>query len=228
MKNEDDKKADDKPHRTKNGKREKVDRKKLYSTVGTPDYIAIEVLYQKGYDKKVDWWSMGVIMFECLVGYAPFHANDPLATCRKIVRYERYFKIPNDIKLSKPAVDLMKALVCPAHRRVGWDKIKQHSYFKKVNWNDLLSHKPPLVPKLKSEVDATYFDDIEDEQEIELVDENVAQSGYSTAANDTNRVWGYTFNRNDAQGFKEYAKKANKALEAVNKKKAQQNEKNDD
>merc|ERR1719410_1801573 len=218
---EDDAKIQDQHHgRSKNGKREKVDRKKLYSTVGTPDYIAIEVLYQKGYDKKVDWWSMGVIMFECLVGYAPFHANDPLATCRKIVRYERYFKIPNDIKLTKPAVDLMKALVCPAHRRVGWDKIKAHPWFKKVNWSDLQSHKVPFQPKLKNEVDATYFDEIEEEQDIEEVDENVKQSGYSTAADDTNRVWGYTFNRNDAQGFKDYAKKANKALEAVNKKKA--------
>ncbi len=62
-------KKDDNKRKGKNGKREKIDRNKLYSTVGTPDYIAIEVLYQKGYDKKVDWWSMGVIMFECLVGY---------------------------------------------------------------------------------------------------------------------------------------------------------------
>merc|ERR1719361_68055 len=201
MKKDDDKKQDEKPHRGKNGKREKVDRKKLYSTVGTPDYIAIEVLYQKGYDKKVDWWSMGVIMFECLVGYAPFHANDPLATCRKIVRYERYFKIPADIKLTKQAVDLMKALVCPAHRRVGWDKIKAHPWFKKCDWKDLKSHKVPFQPKLKNEVDATYFDDIEEEQDINNDDEEVAQSGYSTAANDQNRVWGYTFNRNDAQCF---------------------------
>jgi len=226
---EDDAKIQDQHHgRSKNGKREKVDRKKLYSTVGTPDYIAIEVLYQKGYDKKVDWWSMGVIMFECLVGYAPFHANDPLATCRKIVRYERYFKIPADIKLTKQAVDLMKVLVCPAHRRIGWDKIKSHPWFKKVQWNDLKAHKPPFVPKLKNEVDATYFDEIEEEQDIEEVDENVAQSGYSTAADQQNRVWGYTFNRNDAQGFKEYAKKANKALEAVNKKKKEQQNGNKD
>merc|ERR1711933_217414 len=228
MKTEQDDKDEPVDRRGKSGKREKVPRKKLYSTVGTPDYIAIEVLYQKGYDKKVDWWSMGVIMFECLVGYAPFHANDPLATCRKIVRYERYFKIPNDIKLTKPAVDLMKALVCPAHRRVGWDKIKAHPWFKKVNWSDLQAHKPPFVPKLKNEVDATYFDEIEEEQDIEEVDENVKQSGYSTAADDTNRVWGYTFNRNDAQGFKEYAKKANKALEAVNKKKKEQQNGNKD
>jgi len=192
----------------------KEKRKKLYSTVGTPDYIAIEVLYQKGYDKKVDWWSMGVIMFECLVGYAPFHANDPLATCRKIVRYERYFKIPADIKLTKQAVDLMKALVCPAHRRYGWDKICAHPWFKKVQWNDLKAHKPPFVPKLKTEVDATYFDDIDEDQDLEA-EEVAKQSGYSTAADDTNRVWGYTFNRNDAQGFKDYAKKANAALAKV-------------
>jgi len=210
-------------HRGKGGKREKVPRKKLYSTVGTPDYIAIEVLYQKGYDKKVDWWSMGVIMFECLVGYAPFHANDPLATCRKIVRYERYFKIPADIKLTKQAVDLMKALVCPAHRRIGWDKIKAHSWFKKINWGDLKSHKQPFLPKLKNEVDATYFDDIEEEQDIDDAEENVRQSGYSTAADDQNRVWGYTFNRNDAQGFKDYAKKANEALKNVQQNKMQSN-----
>jgi len=53
---------------------------------------------------------MGVIMFECLCGYAPFHANDPLATCRKIVRYEKYFKVPHDIKLSKNVMDLMKKI----------------------------------------------------------------------------------------------------------------------
>jgi len=114
----------------------------------------------------------------------------------------------------------MKALVCPAHRRVGWEKIQKHPWFKKVNWSELQDHKPPFVPKLKGDVDATYFDDIEEEQDIEDVDENVAQSGYSTAADDTNRVWGYTFNRNDAKGFKDYAKKANAALEAVNNKKA--------
>jgi len=208
-------------HRGKGGKREKVPRKKLYSTVGTPDYIAIEVLYQKGYDKKVDWWSMGVIMFECLVSYAPFHANDPLATCRKIVRYERYFKIPADIKLTKQAVDLMKALVCPAHRRIGWDKIKAHPWFKKINWGDLKAHKQPFLPKLKNEVDATYFDDIDEEQDIDDSQENVRQSGYSTAADDQNRVWGYTFNRNDAQGFKDYAKKANEALANVQQNKMQ-------
>ena len=131
--NNDDSKNNDTNENNPNAKNKKRDRKKLYSTVGTPDYIAIEVLYQKGYDKKVDWWSMGVIMFECLVGYAPFHATEPLATCRKIVRYERYFIVPKAVekKISKAAIDLMKGLVCPQHRRLDYKKIQNHLFFNK-------------------------------------------------------------------------------------------------
>jgi serine/threonine kinase 38 len=53
---------------------------------GTPAYIAPEVLSQKGYGPECDWWSLGVIMFECLVGYTPFYSDDPVMTCRKILR----------------------------------------------------------------------------------------------------------------------------------------------
>merc|ERR1712130_590241 len=110
------------------------DRKLMYSTVGTPDYIAPEVFSQKGYDKMVDWWSMGVIMFECLVGYPPFYAEDPLQTCRKIVHYRKYFKIPYDAKLSKECADLIHNLVCSYRRRYSFEQIKAHSFFKKINF----------------------------------------------------------------------------------------------
>merc|ERR1712244_50992 len=102
-------------------KKYKRDRKLMYSTVGTPDYIAPEVFSQKGYDKMVDWWSMGVIMFECLVGYPPFYAEDPLQTCRKIVHYRKYFKIPHDAKLSREGVDLIHNLVCSHRRRYSFE-----------------------------------------------------------------------------------------------------------
>ncbi|KAK1368885.1 hypothetical protein POM88_034977 [Heracleum sosnowskyi] len=55
-----------------------------YSTIGTPDYIALEVLLKKGYSLECDWWSLGAIMFEMLVGYPPFYSDDPMTTCRKM------------------------------------------------------------------------------------------------------------------------------------------------
>jgi len=135
---------------------------------------------------------MGVMMFECLVGYAPFHADEPLATCRKIVRYEKYFKIPPANKLSKQSVDLMNSLVCPSHRRLGWDKIVQHPWFKNIPWNNLQSMKPPFVPDLKNKADSKYFDEVVEET-MEL-NGQLKQSGYSSTAQDNNRVWGYEFN----------------------------------
>lgn len=59
-------------------------RELAYSTVGTADYVAPEVFEEKGYGKEVDWWSLGVIMFEMLAGYPPFCANDASMTCRKV------------------------------------------------------------------------------------------------------------------------------------------------
>ena len=69
-------------------------RQLAYSTVGTPDYIAPEVLLKKGYGLECDWWSVGAIMFEMLVGYPPFYSEDPMTTCKKIVNWRHYLRIP--------------------------------------------------------------------------------------------------------------------------------------
>jgi len=55
--------------------------------VGTPDYIAPEVFNNNGYTETVDWWSLGVILFEMLVGYPPFFSDDPTETCKKIINW---------------------------------------------------------------------------------------------------------------------------------------------
>lgn len=80
-------------------------RKLAYSTVGTPDYIAPEVFLQNGYSETVDWWSVGVILFEMLVGYPPFFSDDPATTCQKILHWKKTLAIPPDANLSMEAID---------------------------------------------------------------------------------------------------------------------------
>merc|ERR1719158_1298900 len=65
-----------------------------YSTVGTPDYIAPEVFLQTGYDKTCDWWSLGVIMFEMLIGYPPFCSETPQETYRKVMNWKTTLEFP--------------------------------------------------------------------------------------------------------------------------------------
>lgn len=82
-----------------------------YSTVGTPDYIAPEVFLNVGYGKECDWWSLGCIMFEMLVGYPPFCSETPHDTYRKIMNWQNELQFPDDIHLSREAEDLIRKYV---------------------------------------------------------------------------------------------------------------------
>ena len=122
------------------------DRKLAYSTVGTPDYIAPEVLAQKGYGKECDWWSLGVIMYECICGYPPFYADEPVQTCRKIANWRDTFVIPVEAasKVSKECVDFMKKMVCDQKKRLGTNgiaEIKSHPWFAGFDWTNLKKQK---------------------------------------------------------------------------------------
>ncbi|CAH9051209.1 unnamed protein product [Cuscuta epithymum] len=90
-----------------------------YSTVGTPDYIAPEVLLKKGYGMECDWWSLGAIMYEMLVGYPPFYSDEPMSTCRKIVNWKSHLKFPEEAKLSPEAKDFISKLLCNVNHRLG-------------------------------------------------------------------------------------------------------------
>lgn len=141
-------------------------RKLMYSTVGTPDYIAPEVFAQKGYGLECDWWSLGVIMYECLVGYPPFYAEHPMETCRKIVRYPETLKIPPEAGLSWAAKDCIFRLICGARRRLTFDGIKIHSFFSTCEWNDLRGHEPPFSLNLQGDDDHQHFEIYEEEHKI--------------------------------------------------------------
>jgi serine/threonine kinase 38 len=95
-------------------KTKKKNRMLAYSTVGTPDYIAPEVFGKNGYGPEVDWWSVGVILFEMMVGYPPFFSENPSDTCQKIIQWKKHFSIPIESNLSLEADNLIRKLVSPA------------------------------------------------------------------------------------------------------------------
>ena len=70
--------------------------------MGTPDYIAPEVLTKTGYGLECDWWSLGAIMYEMMVGYPPFYSDDPMATCRKIVNWRSTLRFPPEARPARP------------------------------------------------------------------------------------------------------------------------------
>ena len=86
----------------------------IWSTVGTPDYMAPEILLETGYHQDCDWWSLGVVMFEMLVGYPPFYGDDPLMTCRKILCYKETLQFPPEAALTPEAEHLVRALLSNA------------------------------------------------------------------------------------------------------------------
>lgn len=83
-------------------------RQLAYSTVGTADYIAPEVFMQTGYNKLCDcWWSLGVIMYEMLIGFAPFCSETPQETHRKVRSWKETLAFPSEVPVSEKAKDLI-------------------------------------------------------------------------------------------------------------------------
>ncbi|XP_057959229.1 uncharacterized protein LOC131151823 isoform X2 [Malania oleifera] len=136
-----------------------------YSTVGTPDYIAPEVLLKKGYGMECDWWSLGAIMYEMLVGYPPFYSDEPMSTCRKIVNWRTHLKFPEEAKLSPEAKDLISKLLCNVDQRLGTkgaDEIKAHPWFKGIEWDKLYQMEAAFIPEVNDELDTQNFEKFEE------------------------------------------------------------------
>ena len=139
----------------------KKSHQKNFSCVGTAYYVAPEVLNKKGYGQEVDWWSVGVIFFEMLVGYAPFCSKDTSEVCYKILNWEKYLKIPSKINMSKEAQDLIYKMINDKNIRLGKNgasEIKEHPFFKGFDWDNIRNLKPPFIPQLSSDYDTRYFE----------------------------------------------------------------------
>eukprot|EP00055_Hartaetosiga_balthica_P002455 m.4028 g.4028 ORF g.4028 m.4028 type:complete len:652 (+) comp2160_c0_seq1:76-2031(+) len=128
---------------------------------GTPDYIAPEIILGAEYDSSVDFWSLGVLMFEMLNGYPPFEGDDDDDLFNNIVHDE--VKMPS--KLPAPGKDILSGLL---KKRVssrlgcgpsGQDDLRKHEFFADINWERLrkLELKPPFMPKQSKDL-ASNFD----------------------------------------------------------------------
>uniref|UniRef100_A0A6Q2XKP8 protein kinase C n=1 Tax=Esox lucius TaxID=8010 RepID=A0A6Q2XKP8_ESOLU len=130
---------------------------------GTPEFLAPEVLTETSYTRAVDWWGLGVLIFEMLVGESPFPGDDEEEVFDSIVndevRYPRF--------LSTEAISIMRRLLRRSpERRLGAgerdaEEVKRHLFFRNMDWNGLLAKKvkPPFVPTIQDSNDVSNFDD---------------------------------------------------------------------
>ncbi|XP_047725622.1 microtubule-associated serine/threonine-protein kinase 2 isoform X4 [Prionailurus viverrinus] len=145
---------------------------------GTPEYIAPEVILRQGYGKPVDWWAMGIILYEFLVGCVPFFGDTPEELFGQVISDEIVWPEGEDA-LPPDAQDLTSKLLHqnPLERLGAGSafEVKQHPFFTGLDWTGLLRQKAEFIPQLESEDDTSYFDtrseryhhvDSEDEEEV--------------------------------------------------------------
>ncbi|KAK8587158.1 hypothetical protein V6N13_086162 [Hibiscus sabdariffa] len=137
-----------------------LERRKKHSAVGTPDYLAPEILLGTGHGATADWWSVGVILFEMIVGIPPFNADHPQVIFDNILNCKiPWPRVPEEISLE--AKDLIDGLLTEdPHQRLGArgaSEVKQHVFFKDINWDTLARQKAAFVPSSESALDTSYF-----------------------------------------------------------------------
>uniref|UniRef100_A0A453H719 non-specific serine/threonine protein kinase n=1 Tax=Aegilops tauschii subsp. strangulata TaxID=200361 RepID=A0A453H719_AEGTS len=185
--------GDDEPQMNELEEMDHRARRQKRSAVGTPDYLAPEILLGTGHGTSADWWSVGVILFELLVGIPPFNAEHPQTIFDNILnRKIPWPHVPEE--MSFEAKDLIdKFLTEDPHQRLGSDgasEVKQHPFFKDVSWDTIARQKAAFVPSSDSACDTSYFtsryswnpsdENIYEAYEFEDSSENGSLSGSSS------------------------------------------------
>lgn len=128
---------------------------------GTPEYIAPEVILRQGYGKPVDWWAMGIILYEFLVGCVPFFGDTPEELFGQVISDDIVWP-GGEESLPADAQDLITRLLRQnALERLGTggaQEVKHHVFFRSLDWTGLLRQKAEFVPQLEADDDTSYFD----------------------------------------------------------------------
>lgn len=131
--------------------------------LGTPDYIAPEVILGHNVTKAVDWWAVGIIAFEFLTGFLPFNDNSPEEIFENIKNKNKKWPEVLNETLSEPARNLINGFMDynPDTRlgSNGIQEIKNHPFFTGIDWDNIRNMEPPFVPKVENEIDTIFFDE---------------------------------------------------------------------